>query len=822
MNKRIVIIDEKETPVNAAYWGVGLGNEIYTTEMLDRLNENDRNLCLGISEGDGALLVGGGGFKYFFEHSHLHPGIRSENWLDCVKLDRLSIEGGAYVKVIDEFPAKEIVEYFMSADFCKDVDFGWFKSKVIHDFDGAIKFLDWLDSLPESEDLGFDFEASGMSLDKWFELSGLSLCNRNFGAFISLTDIRHTATHEQYGFLMERIGKFLDKRQSHLVTYNLQYEQAVSHRIFGIDLYNLLDASVYNVLDGFHENKKYSLKYTAQRILHAKVWDTEFDWISEVIDSMLYTEEGKLKKEKRKVLRFDNAEDIEKTDEWKLLCARYPEYKDEFMALIIEYKNGFMAVPSEILGKYCNLDAFYTLMIHLTKKNEYSDDAIRTFMDNARLGARLHNCGLYIDEPLRQEYSLFCKKMMAYGITFGATSRCYIKMAKHAKKMANIEKYSPVAKKLLYANRFFNGDPILITKDILVNNVDELDTYELGLNEGKLLMEYGPEFAEKFIEYTREAMEECEMIKLYKKTGEKVLKKKIDNTVGGKKKLIQLLSQKIIPLIGLDKIKINEKHIELEKYLYYERAYTELRKISSTQLNDIKNIPQEIYGFCQKFGLIEYSDFIASNYFKVRSPEENNAICLEFTELYKPETAYLAAILDSTQQLNNAEKFYSELGIKTIDDAYQHFAANMEKVCNGVPIDQTDYPEKVYTLALQYYKDPGCDQMKDIWDNFNGYIAQEQFFEYVTSDQYEEYSKPFSESDFNNRFFFMRKLVLNYLLYKKNSKVLSTYIDGMMNTGRWVIEDKNHFPIREADPNEPGAIRKLFTRYEVNTKSSKR
>ncbi len=822
MNRRLVIIDPNETPVYATYWGAGLGNEIYLTTDLEKIEPEKLKQALTLGPGDAALLVGGGGFKFFFDKSQLHAGIRSENWADCVKLDRLSVEGGSYVKVIDDFPSQDIINLFMSQEFTQDVDFSWFKSKVIHDFQGAMRFLDWLDSLPEDEDLGFDFEASGMALEKIFELSGLSLCNRYFGAFISLTDIRHTATIEEYNTLLKRLGDILYRRQSHLVTYNLQYEQAVSHRIFGVDLYNLLDASVYNVLDGFHENKKYSLKYTAQRILHAKVWDTEFDWISEVIDRMLYTEEGKLKKDKHKVLRIDSVDSLEKTDEWKLLCSRYPDYVDEFRALILEYFNGFMAVPSEILGKYCNLDAFYTLMIHLTKKNEYSEDAIRTFMDNARLGARLHNFGLYIDEPLRLEYSLFCKKMMAWGITFGATARCYIKMAKHAKKMANIEKYSDLAKKLLYSNRFFNGDPILITKDILTNNVDELDTYELGLNEGKLLMEYGPEFAEKFIEYTREAMEECEMIKLYKKTGQKVLKKKIDNTVGGKKKLIQLLSQKIIPLIGLDKIKINEKHIELEKYLYYERAYTELRKISSTQLNDIKNIPQEIYGFGQKFGLVEYSDFIASNYFKVRSPEENSAICLEFTELYKPETAYLASIFDSVQQMNNQEKFYSELGIETIDDAYKHFSDSMEKVCNGVNPEQTDYPEKVYTLAMQYYKTPGCDQMKDIWGSFNGYIAQEQFFSYITNDQHLEYAKPFNESDFNNNFFFIRKLVLNYLLYKKNSKVLSTYIDGMMNEGKWIIEDKKHIPIREADPSEPGAVRKVFTRYEVNTKSSKR
>lgn len=822
MNRRIVIIDPEETQDSVKYWGLGLGTEIYLTDSLSKLSDQELKSGLSLGPTDAAMLVGGGGFNFFFTKTNLHAGVRSENWFDCTKLDRLSVEGGSYVKVQADLPTPEEVKYFMSPEFTQDVDFSWFKSKVIHDFQGAMRFLDWLDSLPMDEDLGFDFEASGMALDKLFELSGLSLCNRNFGAFISLTDIRHNNTKEEYAELFKRLGDILYRRQSHLVTYNLQYEQAVSHRMFGVDLYNLLDASVYNVLDGFHENKKYSLKYTAQRILHAKVWDTEFDRISEVIDKMLYTEEGKLKKDKHKVLRVHSVEELEKTDEWKLLCSMYPDYVDEFRALILEYFNGFMAVPSEILGKYCNLDAFYTLMIHLTKKNEYSEDAIRTFMDNARLGARLHNCGLYIDEPLRLRYSDFCKKMMVWGITYCASARCFIKMDKHSKKMAKIDKYSEVAKKLLYNNVFFNGNPIEITKYILVNNVDNLDAYELGLNEGKLLMDYGPEFAEKFIEYTREAMEECEMIKLYKKTGQKVLKKKIDNTVGNKKKLIQVLSQKIIPLIGLDKITINEKHIELEKYLYYKRAYDELIKISKTQLNDIKNIPQEIYGFGQKFGLVEYSDFIANNYFKVRSPDENSIICTEFAELYRSETAYLASMFESVQQLDNAEKFYNELGIKTIDEAYQHFSSSVNSLMNGTPIEQTDYPKKAYDLAFQYYKTPGCDQMKDIWGSFNGYIAQEQFFSYVTNDQHLEYAKPFDESDFNNNFFFIRKLVLNYLLYKKNSKVLSTYIDGMMNEGKWVIEDKNHIPIREADPDEPGAIRKVFTKYEVNTKSSKR
>lgn len=823
MNRRIVLIDPAETPVYATYWGAGLGTEIYLTTDLDKLNPDECKKLLSIGEGDAALLVGGGSYKYFLEKTELHPGVRGENWADCVKLDRLSIEGGSYVKVIDEFPSQETINLFMSPEFTRDMDFSWFKSKVIHDFQGAMKFLDWLDSLPEDEDFSTDIEGSGMPMDEWYEWSGVSICNKNFGGFISFTDIRLNDTEENYKILLKRLGDFLVKRMSHLWCFNIFYEFMVFHRMLGVDLYNLCDAGVYNILDGYHVNKKYSLKWTAQRVLHAKVWDTEFDWISDKVESMLFTVEGKLKKDKHKVLKVD-PNNYENTDEWKEICARYPDYVDEFRKLMsLYFGNEFLVIPSEILGKYCNLDAFYTLMIHLTEKHLYTDKAREVFLDNLRLACRLHSCGMPKDEEYRKAYEQYCKEQSAFGITYCAMARCYYKMEKHKKLMANIDKYSPIAKKLLYSNKFFNGDPILITKDILVNNVDELDTYELGLNEGKLLMEYGPDFAEKFIEYTREAMEESEMIKVYKKTGQKVLKKKIDNTVGGKKKLIQLLSQKLIPLIGLDKIKINNKHIELEKYLYYERAYTELSRVVQTQLHDIYSIPPEIYAFGKKMELLEYNDLIVSEYFKCTSPIQNDELAKELTELYKPETTFLATIFTMTQQLPNAEKYYEVLGIKTIEDAYEHFMTNWEAYERGVPVDQTQYPEQIYQTARSFYKNITQDQVKDVWTSFDGYHAESQFFKYV-DDQYLEYEKPFDPNDLGNSWFFHRKMTINYLRYKKYEKIRSTYLCGMFEaTDKWVLEDPNsHVVIRECDENEPGAMKKMFAHFSCMEKQTKR
>ena len=40
-NRRVVIVDPKETPDFVKYWACGLGHEIYTTDQLDKLNDND-------------------------------------------------------------------------------------------------------------------------------------------------------------------------------------------------------------------------------------------------------------------------------------------------------------------------------------------------------------------------------------------------------------------------------------------------------------------------------------------------------------------------------------------------------------------------------------------------------------------------------------------------------------------------------------------------------------------------------------------------------------------------------------------------------------
>lgn len=809
MNKRIVLIDQNETPDYIRYYGWGgLSNEnIYTLQNLQSMSQSERDGILTVSEGDGVMLVGAEPFKFF--QLLYHFGIRSENYFDCSKLNRLSIEGGAFVKVIVDFPDVSVVEKFLDPSFAMPRDFSWFQQKVLHTYPEAIRFLEWLSSQPADTHFGFDYEASGMPLDKWFEISGASICTTKYGGFISFTDIRHTATLEEYKNLLDTLGKFLLARMEYLWTYNMQYEFQVSNRMLGVDLYNLRDASVFNILDGNHL-KKYSLKWTANMILETSVWDTEFDRISDLIDSMLFEEVGKLKRDKKKVLKV-TPETYKDTPEWAEICKRYPGYVQEFESLIAEYwGNPFMCIPSEILGYYCNLDAFYTLMIYETKKTEYSKKAIDTFCDNLRLAARLHSCGIPKWEEYRLEYQKYCKEQMAWGITYCAEARCKIKMDKHQKLMEDINKYSPACRVLLEKGKFFSGNPVEIVKNIMVDHLDTMDAYDTGLNEGSLLMTFGDDFAGDFMNILRESMAEIKF------------KGKIDSGIVRKKKLLGVVAEKIIPLLGLDKLKLGSKHEELEKYIYYERAYNELMKVSQTQLTDITKVPETIYAFGQSFDLLSYSDYVSDNYFKCKSPIENDEIAKEFTDLYLYETAFLAAMFDSTQQLKGAERFYQGLGIETIEEAYKHFIDEWKDYSRKVKRPYT-YPAKPLDLATEYWRNPTADQMKEIWTNMNGYTVQSQFFNYCDG-QYELYSQIFNEKDLEENFFFMRKLVLNYLIYKKYAKVLSTYIDGMfLQSDKTVIEDpETHVMIREADPNEPGATVKMSPRFQCMEKSSKR
>ncbi len=843
MSKRLILYDETQFSKYAGLYVLNSPNYNCSLYSINSLTDDQLKEVTSLGDGDAVMLVGSNSFSFLKQYFHF--GIRNENFTDCTCLKRLAMDGGAFALCLLDLPTKEQVEYFFSDEITTHINYAEnVEFRCLHTFDDAMAAIDMFDERPEDEQFGFDYETSGNALDYTFEISGASIATLDFVCFLSFTDIRFNLAlsentieerEAKYKLFKDRLGKFLEKRMSNVWTYNQQYEYQVSMRCLGVDLYNLRDAGVINILCGKHLNKKMSLKWTGQYVLSADVWDAEFDRISDLVEKMLYVDTGD-KKKKSLVRRQD---DYKTTDEWKELISRYPAYEKEFETLIETYGwSQYMCIPSEILGHYCNLDAFYTLLLYDKTKHLFSKQAWDIFSDNLRLGCFLHSTGINKDEEFRKEYEAYCKKQLTWGIVYCATTRCYLKMCEHSKKMNKLEKYSPICQALLKNNTFFNGDSTKIVKYLLVENIDKMDASETGLDDGSLAVKYGIEFAEEFSNALKDVMTEIKF------------KGKIDESVERKKKLISLLTEKFEVISGLDKftkkmvpvkpgskdtrVSLGPAHEELEKYLYYLNGYNELKKLSDTQLNDMNNIPDSLHVFGKTWNNIQVlADEISDKYFKSLSAEENDKICLEFTLMFRHQTAWLFALTESVMQLTNNDKFYSSQNITNIEDGYNHFMTEWEKYYSGDVSYNYTYPDKMFDLALNVYKNLVPDSLKTIWGKFDGYKIQEKFFPNINSDL-DYYCKPFEPGDVNDGFKFMRKLNLNYLLFKKYRKVLFTYIGTYdekkeKNVGMFLGEDKyvienpvTHTMLRDAKPGEPGAVNKMTARFQVMEKSSKR
>ena len=878
MNRRIVLVDSKEvSPIS--FFGSGLGTEIYDVQAIHEKSEQEIDQILNIGKSDAALVVGSEAFKMLRERYHF--GIRNENYFDCSQLFRLSIEGGAFIKVLGpkDPVTQQLVQSFMSPEFCQERDFSYFEQRVIHTYGESLAFLDFFYNLPLGTDLGFDYEASGMPMDVYYEITGAALCTFKNGAFFSFSDIKRTSTPEQYNDFLFKFGKILERHQEHIWTYNLQYEQQATWRVFGLDL-EFCDAGVYNIIEAFHL-KKYSLKWTAQRVLAATVWDTDFDRLSDLFDEMYFETvqdpNVKGKKGLTKVLKV-TPENYQLTPEWQKIISMYPGYVDEFKLLISEYfGQPFMNIPSDILGYYCVKDAFMTLEIHLESKDKYSKDCIQVFSDNLRMGAVLHSCGMYKDEAFRLEYDRYCLQMMTYGITYCSTARCKMRLEEHRKKANDINSYSPFCRLLLERCEFFQGNVMDITKNLLSTNLDtSIYTPETGneegrtgLNTGAMLYRYGFEYSDYILqieEALREALIETSYNKpktiyvevdvVNKKTGEITRKKTksknqwtvnygpIDDSICRKKKLLDIVAPKIEKILGLDTIDLGEGHQELEKYIWYQRSYNSLMEVWK-QIPNINSVPDIIFFEGKDWRLEEYCEYISNTYFKCKSPIENDEIVTELTAAYRKETVFLSALGDCVQQLKDEQAFYKNLGVQTIDDAFGHFMtewAAYEKAKKDAKrgirdMNQYSYPEKMFIKAGEYWSNTGlmikkyktdtpepiADSVKSTWADFDGFFKQADFFSNIKKNEFNYLGAPYSDMDFSNNFFFMRKMCLMYLEYKKHAKILSTYIRGMFkDKDKCVIDTDCFYPIRHADPSEPGAVSKVFSQYEICQKTSKR
>lgn len=234
-----------------------------------------------------------------------------------------------------------------------------------------------------------------------------------------------------------------------------------------------------------NRDQRWSLKYTAQKYLNVGSWDNDFEaiesklwvifngyqhdnvdhflrnpivghlfhsWVEdEIFSEMEMTKLLKSLSAWKKLDSMDTVRDLfpvehmhlaeelrivlfgcKTTEEVKEhvlfhdLLDAYPESEDEFIKLFNNPKyfgNPFSAQPSEIVGSYCVIDSYYTLMIaerhlredYFTRTDENEDripakwmtteKMINIFNGNKALGSKLSMLGLYKSNTRRDKYN---------------------------------------------------------------------------------------------------------------------------------------------------------------------------------------------------------------------------------------------------------------------------------------------------------------------------------------------------------------------------------------------------------------------------------
>lgn len=841
MNKRITIIDSDVANFNN-YVGIGLPN-LTTVESLLVLDDDVLVKFMELEEGDGILAIGPKAFELVKKFYHL--GIRGENYYDCSLLNRLGTEiHGAYVKVLheDDDITPGMVDFFNSPEFCSTRDFSKLKWEVVKTYERALTFLDFFLNQPVGTRIGFDYETSGMAMEKEFCITGAAFAiAKPFWAsvFFSFTEIKRNSTPEQFKKFKEKFRSVLVKHHENMWVYNMTFESQVTWREFGVELF-FCDSSVFNYEDGLHQ-KNFSLKWTAQRLLGGgdkyhlpgisegpgiEPWDTDFDRLEDAFSRLYWVDQftkGR-KKPTGKILKCTEL-DWEGQPEWKEINQLYPGYQEEFRRLVNEnFGNPFLNIPADILGKYCCLDSFYTVLIAEENLPRYSSLCHETFQNNLRIFSSIERGGLYIDDDYVKKYESYCHQQMLWGISYAATYRCFKKMEKHRKKAAKLQKYPEFSKLLLERGEFCNGDLSLIARNLLAQNVDLYDNYDTGLDEGGLVLKYGNKFASAFARIVKESMSEIKF------------KGKIDGTVARKKKLIGSVAEKLATILETDKINFGSRHEELEKLLYYQRAYKDLLSVWK-QLDTLDNVPLKIIWKGKRTDIFDVSQDIMNSYYRCSSPIDNTELEQELISEYKLETAFLATIYRDINKLPGEKRYYSNLNIKTPEEALEHFSyfGNIfwkhynakTGICLWPENVEEAYPQDVFKLFYSLYKDPKNDWNTEIWGDWKGYDKQADFFPEYVKNEVNLLGKKWDESDMElSPFTKMRKLLINILLYKKYNKVRSTYTNtetGIFSRGeRYVIDSPQMMTVRYADPDEPGAVKKSFVRYEVMKKTTKR
>lgn len=241
-----------------------------------------------------------------------------------------------------------------------------------------------------------------------------------------------------FKYFRERYNHYLDLHDEDDYTFNVSFEQRATYLIEGV-LRFFHEGSTINKLD-ILVKKNYSLKYTAMRVIHNSSWDDDFEYLSEVMGKLMEEKDENCRHKQEEVYYTNDPSKVQKftrdeegnitdtngfdcetlfyteSDVWKEINERYPGHVEQFK-WFLENRWGFpfACIPSDILGAYCCLDSFWTVLLHEYGVKQFSEKAWSTYDNNLRMGALLGIHGIPLDEDVRQKYEDMCTIQVMVG-----------------------------------------------------------------------------------------------------------------------------------------------------------------------------------------------------------------------------------------------------------------------------------------------------------------------------------------------------------------------------------------------------------------------
>lgn len=636
----------------------------------DLYSDDDHQLL----SGNDYMIVGKSAYDHIKEIYHL--GVRNEYLGDLETLKWNRIQTNIRIKWFQRLPdMNDFIDFFDQSESSYVIQA---KSIILKD---EMVMLEWLEYFYKLDDLlGFDYETSGFPEDVSQITMGFSISDDSYSVYFDYTSVKDRATFDAAH------KKVLDKNSRRMCVYNSMFEKGTTYRRIPY-LYPFIDAAVINIIEE-RNWKRYSLKYTGQKVLEAESWDDDFDYLVDMLTSFTegHIEEGEMRTN---------------------LSIRYPEHAEWIASEIIRTDDPYASIPAEILGVYCNKDAYNTLQIVKYAINKYGYDCVDHYNANLELGARLSLGGAYKDYKLWQDYLSRTNWYLAFSSFHQAyyfVKNKYLEF----KDSVDVSSYNPLIQTLL-DDGVLDADSYFWTmKNLVLKYINE--NYEFGLDENAFIEKYGPEIYSKVVEILKEYVDV------------------VDHSISRKRSLFSDLEVYLEELIG-EPLNSEEMNKAVTKR-YYDITFESMTEALPQffTAHDIKETVQfegktfktwevinrflEIYPISSPASWDEYYEMFANDYFEVdlclRLIDEHEEI-RNFFETIDRETPevdlrkifqFISSSItenEKGEKVNALEENYTEVMESLITQKY--WFDFVERSC-FLPLDMKAYYPEFYEHSL--------------------------------------------------------------------------------------------------------------------------